>query len=258
MDRSNAQIDFDNVDTTPGSPTQGAHTEETRNSPGLSKIRGFEADLTALITDGVTVGVSYAYTDVKIPLRRSPSREIPWSRRARRSRCIRSTPRKRASAYVDYAETPVRNMTFRTSTSTRTMPAGNTLSRPSSPTCSPTGSLVQNVAVKTDPSFIVNGNVALAGHRHGAAAARRRTCRSGLETCWTSRTSTASRPPTAARSATTPTSIRRALSAWNCAWPTEDLQWQGRPAAAGLAVSPPTVSEGASALTFGLEVKLGL
>ncbi|HVY33337.1 MAG TPA: TonB-dependent receptor, partial [Caulobacteraceae bacterium] len=67
MDRSNTQTDFDNVDTTPGSPTQGSHTEDTANASGVSHIRGFEADITGKVTDEVTVGVSYAYTDVKIP-----------------------------------------------------------------------------------------------------------------------------------------------------------------------------------------------
>ena len=46
MDRKGTQIDFDNVDTTPGSPTLNLHTEETRNAAGTSKIKGLEADLT--------------------------------------------------------------------------------------------------------------------------------------------------------------------------------------------------------------------
>ncbi|WP_395446041.1 TonB-dependent receptor domain-containing protein [Caulobacter sp. UC70_42] len=90
MDRDGTQIDFDAVDTTPGSPTQGAHTEETRNAPGTSKIKGFEADITAKVTQGMTVGLSYAYTDVKIPAapfplrrqRRRPARlALPGQRR---------------------------------------------------------------------------------------------------------------------------------------------------------------------------------
>ena len=46
MDRKDTQIDFDNVDTNPGSPTFNLHTEETLNAPGTSKIKGIEADLT--------------------------------------------------------------------------------------------------------------------------------------------------------------------------------------------------------------------
>nr|QQZ50818.1 TonB-dependent receptor [Phenylobacterium glaciei] len=42
MDRDNTQIDFDSVDTTPGSPTQGAHTEETKNSSGTSRSRALK------------------------------------------------------------------------------------------------------------------------------------------------------------------------------------------------------------------------
>ncbi|GAA3255351.1 hypothetical protein GCM10020258_13760 [Sphingomonas yabuuchiae] len=40
MDRTGTQIDFDNVDTNPASPTYNLHTEETRNAPGTSKIAG--------------------------------------------------------------------------------------------------------------------------------------------------------------------------------------------------------------------------
>ena len=46
MDRTGTQTDFDNVDTNPASPTFNLHTEETRNAPGTSKIRGVEAELT--------------------------------------------------------------------------------------------------------------------------------------------------------------------------------------------------------------------
>ena len=67
MDRTDTQIDFDNVDTTIGSPTIGAHTEETRNAPGKSKIRGLEAELTYKPIDNMTLGFNYAYTSVKVP-----------------------------------------------------------------------------------------------------------------------------------------------------------------------------------------------
>ena len=67
MNRTGTQIDFDNVDTTPGSPTLNLHTEETRNAPGKSKIKGIEADLTIKPLRSLTLGASYSYTHVKIP-----------------------------------------------------------------------------------------------------------------------------------------------------------------------------------------------
>ena len=47
MNRTGTQTDFDNVDTNPLSPTFNLHTEETRNAPGETKIKGVEGELTA-------------------------------------------------------------------------------------------------------------------------------------------------------------------------------------------------------------------
>jgi len=170
MDRSGTQTDFDNIDTTPGSPTQGAHTEETRNSPGLSKITGFEADLTALVTDGLTAGVSYSYTDVNIPPAPFPfagNAVVPQGTPFPVHPVY--TPQNAASGYIDY-QMPAGQMTFRIHLD------ANYASRQYAfqtefADVSPTGSLVQNVAAKTDPSFVVNGNVALADIRVGGDGA---------------------------------------------------------------------------------------
>ena len=67
MRRTGTQTNFDNVDTNPASPTFNLHTEETINAPGVSKIKGFEADLSVRPIDILTLGASYAYTNVKIP-----------------------------------------------------------------------------------------------------------------------------------------------------------------------------------------------
>ena len=67
MDRTGTQTDFDNVDTNPASPTFNLHTEETRNAPGTSKIRGVEAELTARVTRNLTMSLSYAYTHAVLP-----------------------------------------------------------------------------------------------------------------------------------------------------------------------------------------------
>jgi iron complex outermembrane recepter protein len=67
-DREDTQIDFDNViAASQNGFSAGTHIEETGNATGKSKIDGFELDLTARLTDNLTVGASYAYTKVDIP-----------------------------------------------------------------------------------------------------------------------------------------------------------------------------------------------
>jgi iron complex outermembrane receptor protein len=80
MNRKGTQIDFDNVDTVqflPGTstpnPTYNLHTENTANAPGTSKIRGFEAELTAKPIRELTIGASYAYTHSTIPATDNPN-----------------------------------------------------------------------------------------------------------------------------------------------------------------------------------------
>jgi iron complex outermembrane receptor protein len=78
MDRTGTQIDFDFVDTTqflPGgatNPNYNKHTEETVNVAGKSRIKGIEAELTVKPIDGLSLGASYAYTDVKVPAVANP------------------------------------------------------------------------------------------------------------------------------------------------------------------------------------------
>jgi iron complex outermembrane receptor protein len=80
MDRKGTQIDFDNVDTVqflPGTtipnPTYNLHTENTANAPGTSKIKGFEAEVSAKPIRELTIGASYAYTDSEIPATDNPN-----------------------------------------------------------------------------------------------------------------------------------------------------------------------------------------
>jgi len=171
MDRSNTQTDFDNVDTIIGSPTLGAHTEETRNSPGLSKIRGFEADVTALITDGLTAGVSWAYTDVSIPAAPFPftgNAAVPQGTPFIVHPVF--TPQNAASGYIDYAM-PAGSMTFRFHLDAN-YASQQYAFQSEFADVSPTASKVENVAQKTDASFIVNGNVTLADIGMGADGAK--------------------------------------------------------------------------------------
>ena len=161
MDRDNTQIDFDNVDTTPGSPTQGAHTEETRNAPGTSEIRGFEIDVTAQIMQGLTGGVSYAYTDVKIPAAPFPfsgNADVPLGTPFPVN--VVYTPPNAASAFLDY-QRPLGRFTLRAHFDANYADPQYAFQTEFADV-SPTGKLIQNVAVKTDSSFIMNANIALA------------------------------------------------------------------------------------------------
>jgi len=161
MDRDGTQIDFDNVDTTIGSPTIGAHTEETRNAPGKSKIRGFEADLTAKLSESVTVGAAYAYTDVKVPAAPFPftgNPDVPVGTPFPVN--VVYTPPNAATAYIDY-EMPVGDMTMKAHLDANYADEQYSFQSEFADV-SPTGKLVQNVKQKGDASFIVNGNLALA------------------------------------------------------------------------------------------------
>ncbi len=143
MNRTGTQTDFDNVDTNPLSPTFNLHTEETRNAPGESKIKGVEVELTAKPTDELTVGVSYAYTDVKIPA--TPN---PFLNNALFPVFVVFTPPNAASGFVDY-ERPVGGN-------------GTTLRMHVDANYADAQYSFQTEPVKTDSSFIVNGRIALA------------------------------------------------------------------------------------------------
>jgi iron complex outermembrane receptor protein len=161
MDRTDTQIDFDNVDTTIGSPTIGAHTEETRNAPGKSKIRGFEAELTFKPIDNMTLGLNYAYTDVKVPAAPFPfagNPDVPVGTPFPVN--VVYTPKNAASAFVDY-EVPVGQLTVRGHLDANYADAQYSFQTEFADV-SPTAKLVQNVSARGDKSFIVNGNIALA------------------------------------------------------------------------------------------------
>ena len=169
MNRTGTQIDFDNVDTILGSPTAGAHTEETRNAPGKSKIKGFEAEVIAKPMEGVTVGFSYAYTDVKVPDAPFPftgNPDVPVG--SPFPVHVVYTPPNAASGYIDY-EMPMGKMTFRAHLDVNYADAQFAFQTEFADV-SPTGRRVQNVAAKTDSSVTVNGNIALAEINMGGAA----------------------------------------------------------------------------------------
>jgi len=152
MDRKNTQIDFDYVDTNAtladgsANPFFTKHTEETANAPGNSRIKGVEAELTVKPAAGLTLGASYAYTDVKIPATPNPLVGplfgVPYQV------FTVYTPKNAASGSLDY-ELPLGNggMALRLHLDANY--------------ADPTYSF-QNEAVQTDKSFIVNASLALA------------------------------------------------------------------------------------------------
>lgn len=142
MNRSNTQFDFDQFDTTAGSPTSGAHIEQTQNA-GRSKIRGIEADLTVKPIPALTLTGAYAYTYVK-----APSAVNPLTGGLPQQLYIVYTPKHAASGAIDYA-IPVDVG----GASIRLHLDGNYASSQYSFQLEPT---------KTDPSFIMNGRIALA------------------------------------------------------------------------------------------------
>jgi iron complex outermembrane receptor protein len=107
MDRTGTQTDFDNVDTNqflPGTttlnPNFNLHTENTANAPGVSKIRGIEADVTIKPVDNLTLGASYTYTSVKVPATPNPNPGPTFGVLTQIN--VVYTPPNAASAYVDY------------------------------------------------------------------------------------------------------------------------------------------------------------
>jgi iron complex outermembrane receptor protein len=144
MNRKGTQIDFDNVDTTPGSPTLNLHTEETRNAPGTSKIKGIEADLTVRPARALTLGASYAYTHSKIPAIPNP---FIFGNPLFQVFAV-YTPKHAASGYADYeVRSGIGDSKLRFHLDANY--AGKQHS-------------FQAESVLTDSSFIVNGRIALA------------------------------------------------------------------------------------------------
>jgi len=141
MDRSNTQFDFDLFDTNGSSPTNGSHIEQTQNA-GTSKIRGIEADLTVRPVAGLTLAASYAYTYWKAPSAvNSITGGFP------QQLYIVYTPKNAASGSIDYS-IPIGKGDSAVSLHLDANYASSQYSFQLEPT-------------KTDPSFVVNGRLAL-------------------------------------------------------------------------------------------------
>lgn len=93
MERKNSQVDFNAIFVSNGS---NVNVLETVNVPGITKIRGIEADLTVKPVEGLTLNASYAYTYTKLPLVTNPFTGI------QQNVYIVFTPRNAASGSIDY------------------------------------------------------------------------------------------------------------------------------------------------------------
>ena len=189
MDRTGTQTDFDNVDTDPSSPTFNLHTEETRNAPGTSKIRGVEAELMLRVTDELTLGAAYAYTHTEVPPTPNP---IPPGI-VLFPVFVVFTPLNAASTYTDYE-----------------LPLGKGGMSARFHLDASYGDAIysfQAEPVKTDSSFIVNGRIGLADIPLGSF--QNLTLSLWARNLLDESASIAGPQPTPLFSATTPTSTRR-------------------------------------------------
>ncbi|HTM94292.1 MAG TPA: TonB-dependent receptor [Croceibacterium sp.] len=152
MDRKDTQIDFDNVDTVqflPGTtipnPTYNLHTENTANAPGTSKIRGFEAELSAKPVRDLTLGASYAYTYSDIPETANPNPGPTFGQLTQVF--VVFTPKHALSGFLDY-DTMLSDSGIGLRFHVDANYAGPQYS-------------FQSENVLTESSFIVNGRIAL-------------------------------------------------------------------------------------------------
>ncbi|MGU3390612.1 TonB-dependent receptor [Sphingomonas sp. M1A8_2b] len=140
MDRKNSQVDISSIQTT---ASGSFNNLVTINAPGITKIRGIEADLTVQPVTGLTLTAGYAYTYTKIPP------VLIASTGVYQNFYIVFTPRNAANGAIDY-----------------TMPLGDMdLKFHLDGNYSQATQAFDQFATKNDASFLVNGRVALANIR---------------------------------------------------------------------------------------------
>ena len=153
MDRDNTQVDFNYFILQQNGTVR--NTLETVNALGTTKIRGVEADLTVRPVDGLSMGLSYAYTYTHVPPARNTVQEAlnaslnpPVTTPVFETVYILYTPKNALSGSMDY-ELPVGGA----GTELRFHVDGNY----SDPVHSFAGEKLM-----TDKSFIVNARLSLA------------------------------------------------------------------------------------------------
>ncbi len=145
MDRKNSQIDISSIQPT---ATGSFNNLVTINAPGITKIRGIEADLTVNPLEGLTLTLGYAYTYTKIPPVLITATAGGLSTSVYQDFYIVFTPRNAASGAIDYS-VPI----TASGVKLRLHLDGNYSQATQS---------FDQFATKNDASFIVNGRVSLA------------------------------------------------------------------------------------------------
>ena len=145
MDRKNSQVDISSIQ-----PFNGSNFNNliTINAPGITRIRGIEADLTLNPIEGLTLSASYAFTYTKIPLVPITSTAGTASTTVLQRFYIVFTPRNAASGSIDYA-----------------LPIGSgdaTLRLHLDGNYSQATQAFDQFATKNDASLIFNGRISLA------------------------------------------------------------------------------------------------
>jgi iron complex outermembrane receptor protein len=141
MDRKNSQVDISSIQFV---GTSSFNNLVTINAPGITKIRGIEADLTVRPIEGLTLNASYTYTYTKIPL--VPITQLNGTTVDQRFYIV-FTPRNAASGSIDY-DVPVGG-------------AGTKLRFHFDGNYSQATQAFDQFATKNDESLIFNGRVAL-------------------------------------------------------------------------------------------------
>ena len=146
MDRKNSQVDISSIQTT---TTGSFNNLVTINAPGITKIRGIEADLTVQPAAGLTLTAGYAYTYTKIPP------VLIASTGVYQDFYIVFTPRNAANGAIDYTM-PVGDMDVKLHLDGNYSQATQTFDQ---------------FATKNDAAFIANARIALANIRVGSGNA---------------------------------------------------------------------------------------
>ncbi len=153
LDRKDSQVDFNFF--IPQTNGTVRNTLETVNALGTTKIRGIEADLTIRTTDNLSFGVSYAYTDTKVPPARNTVQEqlnatlpVPITTPVFQDVFIVYTPKHALSGSLDYA-VPLGD-------------GGAQIKLHLDANYSSPSFTFDNENVQSDKSFIVNGRLSLA------------------------------------------------------------------------------------------------
>jgi len=155
MDRKDSQVDISSIQPT---ATGSFNNLVTINAPGITKIRGIEADLTVQPIAGLTLTGSYAYTYTKIPPVLINATAGGLTTSVYQNFYIVFTPRNAASGSIDYTA-PIGSG----ETNVRLHLDGN---------YSQSTQAFDQFATHNDASFIVNGRISLADIDLGGGSQR--------------------------------------------------------------------------------------